>query len=237
MRDCQAKRYRDAGRSLRWLILLSCIVGAACSNGVGRAPPAHASGHVASSEAAARFDWQAAKAFWERSMALPGIDTGPKSSAKRMVVYFDADCPVCARQWQVLRPYLGQVRIHWIPIAYLDATSKRRGAAILAAPDPAQALMHNERSYDALARHGGYPIPDQVPKWALQAVAENTHRALHNGDVGGTPTLGFELYPGRRYYRMVGLLDAQGMANAVAALGHTMDPWRRTAPGGADSRH
>ena len=69
-------------------------------------------------------------AFWERASALPGIDTGPADAHKRMVVYFDPHCPVCARQWAVLRPYMDEVRIHWVPVAYIDASSARVAAAM-----------------------------------------------------------------------------------------------------------
>lgn len=53
------------------------------------------------------------------------------------------------RQWKVLQPYMAQVRIQWIPIAYMSKTSLRRAAAILAAPDPVRALADNEQGFDA----------------------------------------------------------------------------------------
>lgn len=161
-------------------------------------------------------------------MALPGIETGPADAKKRMLIYFDPDCPVCARQWKVLQPYLGTVRIRWVPIAYMSKTSKRRAAALLAAPDPAQALARNEEGYDEQRQAGGFEPPATVPDWALRAVEDNTRRITRSGDVVGTPTLLLELYPGKRYYRMVGLLDAQAAAIAVQQLGDTMDPWQRT---------
>ncbi len=44
------------------------------------------------------------KSFWDQSMALPGIDTGPAKSKKRLVIIFDANCPMCAYQWAALKP-------------------------------------------------------------------------------------------------------------------------------------
>ena len=166
------------------------------------------------------------KDFWDRSMALPGIDTGPANSAKRMLVYFDPNCPECAKQWQILRPYLQQVRIHWIPIAFMSATSKQRAAAILAAADPAQALADNEDHYDFKAQTGGYAPPQATPASAVHAIEINTNDSVRLRYVLGTPTLGFELYNGRRYYRLVGLVDADSIAVAVEELGSTMDPWK-----------
>lgn len=166
--------------------------------------------------------------FWDASIALRGIDTGPANSSKHMLVYFDPDCPVCARQWQALKPYLAQVRIHWIPVAVMDANSQRRSAAILAAPDPAAALTANEDHYDFRTHSGGYMIPMSIPEWALQAVSANTSSTAWAQPFIGVPMLGFELYNGKRHYRRTGLLDAQQASVLVQELGDTMDPWQRT---------
>lgn len=147
-------------------------------------------------------------------MRLPGIDTGPVDAARRMLVYFDPNCPVCAQQWQVLRPHLDAVRIHWIPIAYMSASSKRRAAAILAATDPAAALAENENGYDPGRREGGLPLPASVPEWASRAVEENTRKAVRSENVMGTPTLAFELDRGKCYSRRIGLVDAPSLASA-----------------------
>ena len=166
-------------------------------------------------------------AFWERATALPGIDTGPVDAQKRMVVYFDPHCPVCARQWAVLRPYMDEVRIHWVPVAYIDASSARVAAAILSAPDPAEALAANEQGFDFVAGKGGYRPDRQPPDSAIERVKHNTRSATKSGDMKGTPTLGFELMRGKRHYRMVGLLDANAARVAVGDLGNTLDPWAK----------
>lgn len=166
-------------------------------------------------------------AFWERASALPGIDTGPADAHKRMVVYFDPHCPVCARQWAVLRPYMDEVRIHWVPVAYIDASSARVAAAILSAPDPAAALAANEQAFDFGAGKGGYQPDREPPASAIEQVKQNTRSATRSGDMSGTPTLGFELIRGKRHYRMVGLLDADAARVAVGDLGNTWDPWAK----------
>jgi len=177
---------------------------------------------------ASSVDWTGMEAFWKRSTRLSGVYTGPTDSGKHMVVYFDPNCPACAKQWHILKPYLDQVRVQWIPIAYMSSTSLRRAAAILASPDPAQALAENERNYDAEKKVGGYDIPMNVPEWALEAVKANTQQAVRTKDSPGTPTLGFELYNGKRYFRMLGIVDARSMAVAVYELGNTMDPWKHS---------
>ncbi|MBB6184547.1 thioredoxin fold domain-containing protein [Oleiagrimonas soli] len=165
------------------------------------------------------------QAFWTQAMQLPGIDTGPADSNKRMLVIFDPDCPVCARQWRVLQPYLDRVRIHWVPVAYINGASLHRAAAILSAADPASALARNEQGFDFRRQQGGLAIPSDISAQALDTVRANTRTLMRDAGVIATPTLGFELYPHKRYYRMLGMLDAAGMKRAVDTLGHTMDPW------------
>lgn len=171
----------------------------------------------------AHVNWAAMQRFWERSMKLPGIDTGPANSPKHMLVYFDPNCPVCAQQWEQLIPYLDSVRIHWIPIAYFDKDSLSRAAALLAAAHPAQALLQNERAYDQKSHKGGYPIPSHIPSWALRAVQSNTREAERILGQIATPTLGFELEPGKKYYRFTGLMDATSIQTAIQALGRSPD--------------
>lgn len=152
-----------------------------------------------------------------------------------MLVYFDPNCPACAKQWSILLPYINQVRVQWIPIAYMSKTSLRRAAAILASPDPADALANNERNYDSDKNVGGYAVPETLPEWALKAVKMNTEQAMRTNDSPGTPTLGFELYNGKRYFRMFGMVDARSMAVAVEELGDTMNPWKHPSTSNAPS--
>lgn len=56
----------------------------------------------------AHVDWLVQKDFSSRVMALPGIDTGPINSIKHLLVIFDPNCAMCARQWQTLKPYLNE---------------------------------------------------------------------------------------------------------------------------------
>lgn len=209
-------------RHLPALLLLAMV--SACSGQSGQVPPTTAS---AAGTPASQVDWQEMAAFWERASTLPGIDTGPANAQKRMVVYFDPHCPVCAQQWAALRPYMDEVRIHWVPVAYIDASSARVAAAILSAPDPAAALAINEQAFDFSAGTGGYLPEREPPTSAIERVQRNTRSAMKAGDLTGTPTLGFELMRGQRYYRMVGLLEGEAARVAIEALGVTWDPWAK----------
>lgn len=221
-----------------WLVLCPVILLAACSSETAaEAPVGISANHGAETTRApaSRVDWTAMEVFWTRSTKLRGIYTGPADSHKHMLVYFDPNCPACAKQWSILLPYINQVRVQWIPIAYMSKTSLRRAAAILASPDPADALANNERNYDSDKNVGGYAVPETLPEWALKAVKMNTEQAMRTNDSPGTPTLGFELYNGKRYFRMFGMVDARSMAVAVEELGDTMNPWKHPSTSNAPS--
>lgn len=169
----------------------------------------------------AHVDWLVQKDFYTRLMALPGINTGPINSTKHLLVIFDPNCPMCARQWQTLKPYLNEVRIHWVPIAHMSNTSEKLGAALLAAKNPSAALFENESNFDYGKTQGGYPLPAEVPQWAIKALAANTQSQVMKDYLWGTPTLGFELENGQRYYGFTGLIEAKDIGSIIANLGHT----------------
>lgn len=217
--------------SLQALLSAALLVAmAACSKTAPEQAQAAPEARVeasASSSTAAPADWKAMADFWARAMALPGIDTGPAASGKRMVIYFDPHCPACAQQWAALRPYLDQVRIHWVPVAYMDDTSAKHAAAMLAEKNPAEALASNEQAFDFSSNKGGYRPQTEPSAAAIAQITRNTQLARKAGDLMGTPTLGFELMRDQRYYKMTGVLEAEALRIAVSDLGNTMDPWAK----------
>ena len=172
--------------------------------------------------------WTDPKQFWVESMALPGIDTGPASSDKRMLIYFDPNCPMCARQWQLLKPYLQTIRVHWIPFAYFSTSSLRMSAALLAAKDPAGALAFNEDHYDFKTQTGGLLALEDVPAWAVQRVRATIDNPFVKQNIQATPTIGLELGGGKRYFVVLGVIDSQRLARIVKILGKP----RQSAPSG-----
>lgn len=163
--------------------------------------------------------WADLKQFWVESMQLPGIDTGPANSDKRLLVYFDPNCPMSARQWRILKPYLNTLRIHWIPFAYFNASSVRMAAGLLAAKDPAAAFDFNEEHYNFQTQTGGFLAPQNVPAWAIREVKSITADPFVKQNIQATPTIGLELEQGRRYYVILGVINAQRLAKIMPLLG------------------
>ncbi len=159
------------------------------------------------------------KSFWVRAMALPGINTGPANSTKRLVIIFDANCPMCAHQWEALQPYLSELRIHWVPIAFIAPSSARLGGSLLAASNPAAALAYNEEHYDFQTETGGYLPPTHFPARYVAEVRNNTDSAVIKKNVSGTPSIAFELVPGKEYLFRAGMLTAKQLPKVIPLLG------------------
>jgi thiol:disulfide interchange protein DsbG len=61
-----------------------------------------------------------------------------------LYVFFDPQCPHCGRLWETTKPLLGQIRIVWMPVAFMSAKSAPQGAAILSAENPSTAMDAHE---------------------------------------------------------------------------------------------
>jgi thiol:disulfide interchange protein DsbG len=98
------------------------------------------------------------------------ISEHPADPAKRIVyILFDPNCPFCSDSWKALRSLVATtVEVRWVPVAYLQANSTGRVAAILSAKDPVAALATNEEGFHADTHQGGIEpattLPDSVSK-------------------------------------------------------------------------
>ncbi|WP_168147456.1 hypothetical protein [Solimonas marina] len=166
--------------------------------------------------------------IWQQATALTGIDTGPRSASVREVIFFDPNCPMCARQWQQLRPYIDQVRIHWVPVAYIDGsgpdgTSARRAAAILEAKEPETALCFDEDHYDAQHQRGGYAPADHVTDALMADLRRNMSFMTKAGGLG-TPTTLVAVQPGQQYVRAMGVIQGEKLSGLINALSSSSAP-------------
>lgn len=126
---------------------------------------------------------------WDQARHLPGVMTGPKRGPVIMV-FFDPNCPFCARLWKRIHEKYANLIVKWIPVAFVHSTSLGMAARILSTKDPQKALAFNEDHYHFTTERGGllplYPIP---PKLAA-AIKHNTR--FWRKRFGVTPTI---LYP------------------------------------------
>lgn len=84
----------------------------------------------------------------------------------------DMECAVCSQLWRRVRAPIaaGRLRVRWIPVAVVSATSAARGAALLRAPDPVAAFAAHESRAPAGAIHAsemGHGLDDIAGNTAL----------------------------------------------------------------------
>jgi thiol:disulfide interchange protein DsbG len=98
---------------------------------------------------------------WQRVLSLPAIEVKTvKENRLQAVVFFDPNCPHCAKLWTRLyadkSPYKG-VATRWVPVAYMNEQSIGRAATLLSTPSR-QALAQNFDGFDFANRQGGAAV-------------------------------------------------------------------------------
>lgn len=144
-------------RRLFALTALASLIGlSACQKPAGTtASPTSSNASAATPAAAASAGDDAAISAAQDAYVLAatgnGFSTGPIMSSHTAYVFFDTTCPHCAHLWQNAQAVSGQLKIVWIPVAFLRPQSLSQGATILSAADPIAAMNENEAS---VANHG-----------------------------------------------------------------------------------
>jgi thiol:disulfide interchange protein DsbG len=101
-----------------------------------------------------------------------GFVVGAAEGAPLAYVLFDPQCPHCGHLWQAAEPLLGQLRMVWLPVAFIGPKSKPQGAALLSATDPRAAMSQHEASLRA--GQGGLAADGAVPPELDAAIDANT---------------------------------------------------------------
>ncbi len=100
----------------------------------------------------------------------PGLVSEGKAGAPEVYVFADPNCYYCRKLWELTRKWVaeGKVRIHWVLVGFLKASSEGRAAAILAAKDGAKALTEDEDLFNLKHEEGGVselkPIPPKYKR-------------------------------------------------------------------------
>jgi thiol:disulfide interchange protein DsbG len=93
-------------------------------------------------------------------------------AAKVLYVLFDPQCPHCGHLWETTKPLAKEIRIVWMPVAFMGAKSAPQGAAILAAADPAATMNAHEARLSA--NLGGMEPPANPDPALLAKITANT---------------------------------------------------------------
>lgn len=126
----------------------------------------------AATQPAAPASSASAEQAWALAQQATGFTVGPIMASHTAYVFFDPACPHCAHLWTQAQPLLNRVKMVWVPVGFLRVKSPEVGATILTAPDPAAAMMQNERS---VLDHGpGLEPSSSLPDGAVAKVKANT---------------------------------------------------------------
>lgn len=128
---------------------------------------------------------QLSDADWQLLSHSPGILVGGPRKAAIQVV-FDPNCPASAHLYQYLRKTRRTTPIRWVPVAHYQQNSLGKAAALLQAPDPAQALDHNFEHYDYRTQMGATTPVSPPP--GLKILLEAMEARL-NRWIGATPVM------------------------------------------------
>jgi thiol:disulfide interchange protein DsbG len=101
-----------------------------------------------------------------------GFTVGVAMAAQPVYVFFDAACPHCAQLWTSAKPLLNRIKMVWMPVGILRATSGPQGATILSASDPAAAMDAHEAS--GLAKGPGIAVDAARADPVMAQVKKNT---------------------------------------------------------------
>jgi thiol:disulfide interchange protein DsbG len=163
------------------IALVACKDDPAPAPKTGAAAPTSAAAPAAAAGGAAAAPGSAAPAaatapsgggLLEQAAKGSGFTVGSMMAAKTIYVFFDPQCPHCGHLWEAAQPLANQLRMVWIPVAFIGAKSSTQGAALLASQDPVAAMTAHEKSL--LSKQGGMTPPDNLPPELLAKVKANT---------------------------------------------------------------
>lgn len=141
-------------------------------------------------------------ALFARLANADAIVEGPRNPQRVLYVFFDANCLYCHLTWKALRPYeTAGLQVHWVPVAYQQASSAGRAAAIMRAPDRVAALRENEVGYNAAKFDGGIAPMATVPE-ALAAQLQANTRLMQSFGAPGTPAMAWKDAGGNVHFKV-----------------------------------
>lgn len=127
-------------------------------------------------------------------------------------VFFDPQCPHCAELWANAQPLYNQIKMKWMPVAFINAKSKTQAGMLLEAQNPVE-LMTKYESQMAASKNSN--VLDGSPRSeTLEAVERNTE-AWKNSGAQSVPTI---LYRDPKNPGKVSMVTGSAPTESIAAL-------------------
>lgn len=119
------------------------------------------------------------------------IQDGAADAPHIIYMFDDPECPYCHRFWQAARPWVdaGKVQIRHIMVGIITARSPAESAALLAAGDPAAALLQHEQAYHG---EGKSEIDVSAATSAARQQVTANESLMRRFGIRGTPALYYQ---------------------------------------------
>ncbi len=174
-------------------IVAALICGLMVAATAGRAGDPAGSGNAAQPDYAGLFT---------RLEQADAVVEGARPAKSLLYVLFDANCYYCQLTWKALQAYeTAGLQVHWVPVAFQQASSVGRAAAIMQAANRGAALRENETGYKVAQFDGGIRPLDKTPA-ELAARFEANTRLMRSFGAPGTPVLVWKDGGGRVHTRI-----------------------------------
>lgn len=116
------------------------------------------------------------------------LTEGSADAEKELWVFFDPNCPHCHTIWETTRSFIesGELKIHWMPVAFLSNTSAGKVAKFWQAEDQVAVFNESEAKFN---QGGSTPLrSSEITRETREMLEKNLD---YMGDFGsnGTPTV------------------------------------------------
>jgi len=128
--------------------------------------------------------------FQKRIESAPAIIEGAKGDAVKSTVYviMDPNCIFCHLTWKALQPYeAAGLQVRWIPVAFQQASSTGKAAALLESKNAEALLRKGEMSYVEAKESVGIEPVAVTP--ATKAKLDANAKLMADMGFRGTPTV------------------------------------------------
>jgi thiol:disulfide interchange protein DsbG len=120
------------------------------------------------------------------------IVSGAKGSAAKSTVYafIDLNCGYCAMAYKALVPYeAAGLQVRWVPVAFLNATSNTKAAALFESSNPEAALRAHELAF---GKEGAGIKPAASVSADIAKKLEANGKLMRDFGFNGTPGIVFK---------------------------------------------
>lgn len=134
------------------------------------------------------------KAIWAKLEKSAWIADGKADAPRTVYLFSDPNCPYCTMFWQQARPWVesGKVQLRHIMVGIIREDSPGKSAALLAAKDPAKALLQHESSGKASTLKALDKIPESV-----QQQLDSNLAVMEELGLSATPAIFYQDAQGR----------------------------------------